>query len=97
MDNTYDAAATNSKADHPVIIDKNKYAAPTIYYIKNTAAYHASDNIVYLYYDNHGAEDVMEVRGGQFIYLAGSNNSDLRAYTSTSGTIVEFMAVGTEA
>ena len=97
VDNTYDAAATNSKADHPVIIDKNKYAAPTIYYIKNTAAYHASDNIVYLYYDNHGAEDVMEVRGGQFIYLAGSNNSDLRAYTSTSGTIVEFMAVGTEA
>tara|TARA_R110002074_G_scaffold287494_1_gene459235 strand:- start:135 stop:1001 length:867 start_codon:yes stop_codon:yes gene_type:complete len=97
VDNTYDAEATNSKADHPIIIDKDKYTAPTIYYVKNTATYHASDNIVYLYYDNHGAEDVMEVRGGQFIYLAGSNNSDLRAYTSTSGTIVEFMAVGTEA
>lgn len=97
VDNTYDAAATNSKADHPILINKDKYTAPTVYYVKNTAANHVSNNIVYLYYDNHGAEDVMEVRGGQFVYLTGSNTADLRAYTSTSGTIVEFMAIGTEA
>ena len=97
VDNTYDALATNSKADHPVIIDKDKYTAPTVYYVKNTSTNHAVNNILYLYYDNHGAEDVMEVRGGQFVYLTGSNTAYLRAYTSTSGTIVEFMAVGTEA
>jgi hypothetical protein len=89
--------STNSMADHPVLIDKNKYTAPTIYYIKNTATYHATDGRVFLYYDNLSGEDVMELRGGQFVYMPGSNNSDLRAYTSTSGTVVEFMAIGTEA
>jgi hypothetical protein len=97
VDNTYDEAATNSKNDHPIIIDKNKYTAPTIYYIKNTATYHATNGRVFLYYDNHAGTDVMELRGGQFAYIPGSNNADLRAYTSTSGTVVEFMAVGTEA
>lgn len=97
LDNTYDAAATNSKADHPVIIDASKYSAPTIYYIKNTAAYHATNGIVYLYYDNHAGTDVMEIRGQQFAYIPSNATSDLRAYTSTSGTVVEFMAVGTEA
>ena len=97
IDNTYDAAATNSKDDHPLIIDKAKYTAPTIYYIKNTAAYHATDGCVFLYYDNHAGTDVMELKGGQFAYFPGSNNADLRAYTSTSGTVVEFMAIGTEA
>ena len=97
LDNTYDAAATNSKDDHPIIIKASKYTAPTHYYIKNTATYHATDGRVFLYYDNHAGNDVMEIRGGEFAYLPSSATSDLRAYTSTSGTVVEFMAVGTEA
>ena len=97
LDNTYDAAATNSKDDHPVIIDASKYTAPTIYYIKNTATYHLTNGRVFLYYDNHAGTDVMELRGGQFAYIPSNATSDLRAYTSTSGTVVEFMAVGTEA
>ena len=97
LDNTYDAAATNSKDDHPIIIKASKYTAPTHYYIKNTAAYHATDGRVFLYFDDHAGNDVMEIRGGEFAYLPSSATSDLRAYTSTSGTVVEFMAVGTEA
>jgi hypothetical protein len=96
LDNTKDTAATNSKKDHPIIISKSKYAAPSIHYIKNTSAYHDTNNIVYLYLDNHAGSDIMEIRGGQFAYFPGSNSADLRAYTSTSGTIVEHMAVGTE-
>ncbi len=96
VDNTYDALATNSIVDHPIIIDKNKYTAPTLYYIKNTAAYHATDGRVFLYYDNHDGNDIMEIRGQQFAYIPSNATSDLRAYTSTSGTVVEFMAVGTE-
>ena len=97
IDNTYDALATNSIVDHPIIIDKNKYTAPTLYYIKNTAAHHATDGRVFLYYDNHDGNDIMEIRGQQFAYIPSNATSDLRAYTSTSGTVVEFMAVGTEA
>ena len=97
LDYTHDADATNSKADHPVIIEASKYASPAIYYIKNTATYNASNNIIYAYYDNHAGSDVLAIYGGQFAYLPSCSNSDLRVYTSTSGTIIEFMAVGTEA
>mgnify|MGYP003628409885 FL=1 len=97
VDNTGDAAATNSQADHVKIVDKVQFTDPAVLYIKNTAAYHASNGRVFLYYDNHGAEDVMELRGQQFAYLPMVTTNNLFAYTSTSGTVVEFMAVGTEA
>ena len=97
LDKTEDAAATNSMEDHVTVIDKNKYTAPAIYYVKNTAAYHSSNNIIYLYYDNHAGEDIMEIRGGQFAYFPGDPANNLMAYTSTADTVVEFLAVGTEA
>ena len=80
-----------------MLVDKNEYASPAFVYIKNTAAYHAADGIVKVYYDNLGADDVMEIRGGQFAFLPLNPLANLRAYTSTSGTIVEFMITGTEA
>ena len=97
LDATEDALATNSAADHPVIVDKNEFLAPAFVYIKNTAAYHATDGRVFCYYDNHGAEDVMEIRGGHFAFVPLSPNNNLKAYTSTSGTIVESMVIGDDA
>jgi len=88
--------ATNSKADHPVIFDASKYDAPATIYIKNTAAYHATDGRVFLYFDDLAGADIMEIRGQEFAYIPCNSASDLRAYTSTSGTVVEFMTVGTE-
>ena len=97
VDNTGDAAATNSQSDHAKIVDKVQFTDPAVLYVKNTAAYHASNGRVFLYYDNHGAEDVMELRGQQFAYIPMVTTNSLYAYTSTSGTVVEFMTVGTEA
>jgi hypothetical protein len=97
LDKTGDADATNSKEQHSVIIAKGKYASPAIYYIKNTATYNASTNIVYLYWDDAASTEFIEMRGGQFAYFPGNPQHDLMAYTSTANTIVEFMAVGTEA
>ena len=90
-------SATNSASDHEVLVDKNEYASPAFVYIKNTSDYHTSNNIVKVYYDNLGADDIMEIRGGQFAFLPLNPLANLRAYTSTSGTIVEFMVTGTEA
>ena len=90
-------SATNSASDHILLVDKNEYTSPAFVYIKNTADYHATDGIVKVYYDNLGADDVMEIRGGQFAFLPLNPLANLRAYTSTSGTIVEFMITGTEA
>ena len=97
VDNTGDAAATNSQQNHQLISDKNAYADPAVLYVRNTSAYNSSNNIVYLYYDNHGAEDVLEIRGGQFTYMPIITTNNIRAYTSTADTVVEFMVVGTDA
>ena len=97
LDTTGDALATNSATDHPVIVNKNEFASPAFVYIKNTAAYHATDGHIYCYYDNHGAEDVMEIRGSHFAFVPLSPNNNLKAYTSTSGTIVEHMVIGDDA
>tara|TARA_Y100000593_G_scaffold75583_1_gene139461 strand:- start:268 stop:630 length:363 start_codon:yes stop_codon:yes gene_type:complete len=97
IDNTADSDATNSGTDHPTIVDKSEFSAPAFVYVKNTSAYHASNNRVFLYYDNHGAEDIMEIRGGAFAFIPLSPNNNLKAYTSTSGTVVESMVFGTQA
>ena len=97
VDNTGTATATNSQASHVKLVNKNQFADPAVLYVRNTAAYSATANIVYLYYDNHGAENVMEIRGGQFAYMPIVTTNNIWAYTSTSGTIVEYMVVGTEA
>lgn len=96
LDNTKDAEATNSAAEHPIISDKGNFTDPALLYLKNTATYHATNNRVFLYYDNHAAEDVLEIRGGQFAYMPLVTTNNLRAYTSTDGTILEFMVIGTE-
>ena len=97
VDNTGDAAATNSGVDHVTLVDKNAFSSPAFLYIKNTAAYHASNNRVFIYYDNHAAEDVMEIRGGQFAYIPLNPQNNLKAYTSTAATVVEYMVIGTNA
>ena len=97
VDNTGDAAATNSGVNHVTLVDKNEFSSPAFLYVKNTAAYHASNNRVFIYYDNHGAEDVMEIRGGQFAYIPLNPQNNLKAYTSTSATVVEYMVIGTNA
>jgi len=97
IDNTGDAAATNSQADHVKVVSKSQFTDPAVLYIKNTAAYHASNGIAYLYYDNHGAEDVIELRGGQFAYIPMVTTNNIWAYTSTANTVIEYMVIGTEA
>ena len=97
LSNTTVATSTNSGLDHTVVVNKNDFTSPAFLYVKNTADYHASNNIAYLYYDNHGAEDVMEIRGGQFAYIPLNPQNNLKAYTSTIDTIIEHMVIGTNA
>ena len=97
VDNTGDAEATNSGLNHTVVVNKNDFTSPAFLYVKNTADYHASNNIAYFYYDNHGAEDVMEIRGGKFAFIPLNPQNNLKAYTSTIDTIIEYMVIGTEA
>ena len=97
VDNTKDALATNSAADHPIIVPKNQFTSPAHVYLKNTATFHASNGRIFFYYDNHGAEEIIELRGGEFAYIPLNVQNNLRCYTSTSGTVLESMVFGTNA
>ena len=95
LDSTADGAATNSSADHPILVPKNTFSSPAFVYIKNTAAFHSSNGRIFCYYDNHAAEEILELRGGEFAFVPLNVQNNLRAYTSTSGTVVESMVFGT--
>ena len=73
------------------------FAAPNFIYIKNTADYHASNNIVYGYWSGDPDGAVLQLHGGQFAYMPTSGDFTLKLYTSTSGTVVEYMVIGTNA
>ena len=74
----------------------DEFGSPSIIYIKNTHDYHASEDIIYCYFDGDGTDThVLQLHGGQFAYMPGSSDLSLKAYTSTSGTVVEYAVFGT--
>ena len=73
------------------------FASPNFIYIKNTESYHASNNVIYGYFSGDSDGMVLQIHGGQFAYLPTSGDFTLKLYTSTSGTVVEYMVIGTNA
>ena len=73
------------------------FAAPNFIYIKNIAAYHAENNIAYGYFSGDPDGAVIQLHGGQFAYIQTSGDFTLKFYTSTSGTVIEHMVIGTNA
>ena len=73
------------------------FAAPNFIYIKNTADYHATNNIVYGYWSGDPDGAILQLHGGQFAYMPTSGYFTLKLFTSTSGTVVEYMVIGTNA
>ena len=72
------------------------FASPNFIYVKNTADYHASNNVVYGYFNGQSGHP-LQLHGGQFAYIPASGDFTLKFFTSTSGTIIEHMVIGTNA
>ena len=72
------------------------FASPNFIYVKNTADFHASNNVVYGYFNGQSGHP-LQLHGGQFAYIPSSGDFTLKFYTSTSGTIIEHMVIGTNA
>ena len=88
-------AATNSAADHLTLVTAGDYTSPAYLYVKNTSAttsYYAT------IYDakSFGEDDIVYLAGGQFAFIPILTGSTYKAYTSNSGTILEYMVFGTE-
>ncbi len=74
----------------------NTFASPNFIYVKNTADFHASNNVVYGYFNGQSGHS-LQLHGGQFAYIPASGDFTLKFYTSTSGTVIEHMVIGTNA
>ena len=94
LDNTKDAEATNSADNHITVIKKGEFDSPAFVYIKNPSTYHLTNNRLFLYYDNHAAEEILELRGGEFAFMPVNLQNNLLAYTSTAATVIESMVFG---
>jgi len=76
------------------------FGSPSYIYIKNTAAFAADGTgTIYCFFVGPDGTDRHEIQipGSQFAFIPASSDSSLKAYTATSGTIVEFMVFGTQA
>lgn len=73
---------------------KGEFASPSYLYLKNTAT--NASHYVYVY-NEVNQNLVLSIAGGQFAFFPMLTTDRYMAYTSNSGTIVEYMAWGTSA
>ena len=88
-------AATKSQANHTTILSPNTYASASFMFVKNTAT-NAAHTVTIYNAAFLGQDDIMTLAGGQSAFLPVNVADNLKAYTSNSGTILEFMHVGVE-
>ena len=69
------------------------YAAIAYLYIKNTDT--TATDYIYVYKDG-GTDTWLKLAGGDFAFLPLIADDTLKAYATTSGTVVEWMVVGTD-
>tara|TARA_R110000824_G_scaffold297376_1_gene485565 strand:+ start:257 stop:658 length:402 start_codon:yes stop_codon:yes gene_type:complete len=94
---TITSTAIGTASGQVTVDTADTFASPNYIYIKNTAAYHASDGFIYGYWSGDADGMVLQIPGQHFAYMPTSGDFTLKLYTSTSGTVVEFMVVGTDA
>ena len=94
---TITSTAIGTASGQVTVDTADTFASPNFIYIKNTHTYHASNNVIYGYWSGDADGMVLQIHGGQFAYMPTSGDFTLKLYTSTSGTVVEFMVVGTDA
>ena len=70
------------------------YEAPAYLYVKNTAT--VSTSYIYVYADDSADSTILRLRGGEFAFLPLNAGVSMKAYTATSGTVVEYMVFGNE-
>ena len=79
------------------IATAGEFTSPNYLYIKNTATFHATDNIITVFDDTNSDVETIYIPGGQFAFVPIFSGNTLKAFASTSGTVVEWMVFGTNA
>jgi hypothetical protein len=89
------STAQGTASGQVTLYTASDYAAPAYLYVKNTDT--TATDYIYVYADDAADSTILRLKGGEFAFLPMNAGVSLKAYTATSGTIVEFMVFGTEA
>ena len=88
-------ATSKGASGEVTIYTADDYAAPNYVYIKNTDS--TSTDYVYVYDDTTSGDPViLKLAGGDWAFMPTIADKTLKAYATTSGTIVEFIVYGTD-
>jgi hypothetical protein len=85
------STAIGTASGQVTIYTADDYAAIAYIYIKNTAT--TATDYIYVY---TGSNIWLKLRGGEFAFLPSVADDTLKAYATTTGTIVEWMVFGTD-
>ncbi len=91
------STAKGTASGQVTIATAGEFTSPNYLFIKNTAAYHATNNIITLFDDTNSDVEIAYIPGGSFAFIPVFSGNTLKAFASTSGTVVEWMIVGTNA
>ncbi len=88
------STAQGTASGQVTVYTASSYTAPSYLYIKNTST--VSTNYIYIYADDAADSTIVRLKGGEFAFIPTNSGVSLKAYTATSGTVVEYMVYGTE-
>jgi hypothetical protein len=86
--------AKGTASGQVTLYTSDDYAATAYIYIKNTDT--TKTDYIYVYVDDAADSNILRLSGGEFAFLPTNADATLKAYTATSGTIVEWMVFGTD-
>ena len=89
------STAKGTAAGQVTLYTADDFAATAYIYVKNIDT--TATDYIYVYDDSStGDPVVLKLAGGDFAYLPTIADKTLKAYATTSGTIVEFAVFGTD-
>ena len=87
------STAVGTASGQVTLYTGDDYAAIAYLYIKNTDT--TATDYIYVYKDG-GTDNWLQLAGGDFAFLPLIADDTLKAWATTSGTVVEWMVVGTD-
>ena len=87
------STAVGTASGQVTLYTGDDYAAIAYLYIKNTDS--TATDYIYVYKDG-GTDNLLQLAGGDFAFLPLIADDTLKAWATTSGTVVEWMVIGTD-
>ena len=87
------STAVGTASGQVTLYTGDDFAAIAYLYIKNTDT--TATDYIYVYKDG-GTDNLLKLAGGDFAFLPLIADDTLKAWATTSGTVVEFMVIGTD-